>query len=77
MNDQPQPRESVLEFLQLPEGESVVNVQPFRVETTKPAKWQFWRKELVKYNLAILTNNGRFFVVDPNNLTIEEKPNEY
>lgn len=63
------------QYLQLPEGEIVVNVQPYRVEGAKPPRWQFWRSEKIKYNLAVLTNTGRFFVIDPDNFTLEEKPN--
>lgn len=74
MNEQPQ-RPSFIDMLSLREGEVVVNVQPYRVETSKPAKWQFWRKELIKYNLAVLTNAHRFFILDPDNLTLEEKEN--
>lgn len=73
MNEQPRP--SVLDLLSLREGEVVVNVQPYRVEGLKPPKWQFWRSEKIKYNLAVLTNSGRFFILDPDNLTLEEKPN--
>jgi len=72
---QKQPIKSPLEYLQLPEGEVVVNVQPYRVETAKPARWQFWRNEIIKFNIAVLTNSGRFFIIDPDNLTLEEKPN--
>lgn len=75
MNEQPQPRPSVLDLLSLREDEVVVNVQPYRVETAKPARWQFWRKETIKYNLAILTNQHRFFILDPDNITLEEKEN--
>lgn len=76
MNEQPRPRRSVLEWLQLPEGEIVVSVQAYRVETKKPRKWQFWAKEHIKYNLAALTNTGRFFIIDPDNFTVEEKENQ-
>lgn len=75
MNNEQPKRPSPIEWLQLPQGEVVVNVQPYRVETAKPARWQFWRKETIKFNLAVLTNSGRFFILDPDNLTLEEKPN--
>lgn len=71
MNERP----SFIDLLSLREGEVIVNVQPYRVETAKPARWQFWRKEKIKYNLAVLTNAHRFFIVDPDNLTFEEKIN--
>lgn len=73
----PFPRPTIIDFIQLPEGQEIVKVQPYRVETKKPARWQFWRSEKIKYNLAVLTATGRFYIVDPDNLTVEEKNNNY
>ena len=69
------PRHSPIIDLPLREGEVEVNVQPYRVETKKPRKWQFWAKEHIKYNLAVLTNSHRFFILDPDKITLEEKIN--
>lgn len=69
------PRQPVFVDLPLREGEVVVNVQPYRVEGKKPRKWQFWAKEKIKYNLAVLTNLHRFFILDPDAITLEEKIN--
>lgn len=63
-------------FVQLPGAPKVVNVTAYRVQYRKIPKWQFWRTEKVKVNLAVLTEDGRFYIVDPDNLTVEEKPNE-
>lgn len=74
MNPQP------LAYIDLPflrEGEAVVNVQAYRVETKVPRKWRFWTKEIIKFNFGVLTNANRFFIIDPDNLTVQEKPNEY
>lgn len=81
MNEQPpivteptvQPRPSVFIDIPLREGEVIVNVQSYRVETKKPAKWEFWAKEKVKMNFGVLTSGHRFFIVDPDAVTIEEK----
>ena len=64
-------------YVDLPtiEGETIANVIAYRVEYRKIPKWQFWRTEKVKVNLAVLTTNGRFYIVDPDNLTVNEKPN--
>jgi hypothetical protein len=72
MNEQPLPP-----FIDLPDNPTVVSVTAYRVEYRKIPKWQFWRTEKVKVNLAVLTDTGRFFIVDPDNLTVEEKPNNY
>ena len=73
MNEQPRP--TVIDLLSLRPDEVVVNVQPYRVTTKKPRKWQFWAKEDIKYNLAILTNQHRFFILDPDTVSLEEKTN--
>lgn len=65
------------QFIDLPNNPNVVSVTAFRVQYRKIPKWQFWRTEKVKVNLAVLTDTGRFFIVDPDNLTVEEKPNNY
>lgn len=62
--------------LPLFEGEAVVSYQVYRVETKVPRRWQFWAKEHIKYNLAALTNQHRFFIVDPDAMTVEEKTNQ-
>ena len=73
---QPRPPKYVdLSFLR--EGEEIVNVQTYRVETKVPRKWRFWTKEVIKFNFGVLTNANRFFIIDPDNLTVQEKPNEY
>lgn len=64
-------------FIDLPGNPTVVSTTAYRVEYRKIPKWQFWRTEKVKVNLAVLTDTGRFFIVDPDNLTVEEKPNNY
>lgn len=69
-------RPSVFDFVQLPDGEVVVNVQPYRVESVRYPRWKFWRNEKIKYNLAVLTTRGRFFIIDPDALTVEEKANQ-
>lgn len=61
--------------IKLPDNQVAINVQPYRVEGLKPPKWQFWRSEKIKYNLGVLTDQGRFYVIDPDNLTLEEKDN--
>lgn len=74
----PQPRPPMyidLSFLR--EGEEIVNVQTYRVETNVPRKWRFWTKEKIKFNFGVLTNSNRFFIIDPDELTITEKPNNY
>ena len=72
----PQPRPPMyidLSFLR--EGEEIINVQTYRVETKKPRKWQFWMKEHIKFNFMLLTNARRLFIVDPDALTVQEKSN--
>lgn len=69
------PRRSVFIDLPLREGEVIVSIQPYRTESKKPRKWQFWAKEKVKVNFGVLTNAHRFFIVDPDAVTLEEKPN--
>jgi hypothetical protein len=72
----PQPRPPMyidLSFLR--EGEEIINVQTYRVETKKPRRWQFWAKEHIKFNFMLLTNARRLFIVDPDALTIQEKSN--
>ena len=72
----PQPRSPMyidLSFLR--EGEEIINVQTYRVETKKPRKWQFWAKEHIKFNFMLLTNARRLFIVDPDALTVQEKSN--
>lgn len=66
-----------MNLIQLPlvEGEVIVSYQIYRVETKKPRRWMFWQKEHIKFNCAVLTNANRFFIVDPDNLTVEEKAN--
>jgi hypothetical protein len=61
--------------IQLPDDQKVINIQPYRVEGLKPPRWQFWRSEKIKYNIAVLTDQGRFYVIDPDNLEMEEKVN--
>ena len=76
--DYPMPRPPMhIDLSFLLEGEEVINVQTYRVEGLKPPKWQFWRSEKIKFNLAVLTNKSRFFILDPANLMIEEKDNNY
>lgn len=58
-------------------GEEIVNIQTYRVETKVPRRWRFWTKEVIKFNFGVLTNANRFFIIDPDNLTVQEKPNEY
>lgn len=58
-------------------GEEIVNVQTYRVETKVPRRWRFWTKEVIKFNFGVLTNANRFFIIDPDSLTVQEKPNEY
>lgn len=67
------PRTLAEDWLQLPEGEVVINSVAYRVEGLKPPRWQFWRSEKIKYNALVMTNHGRMFVVDPDNFTLEEK----
>lgn len=72
----PQPRPPMyidLSFLR--EGEEIINVQTYRVETKKPRKWQFWTKEHIKFNFMVLTNARRVFIIDPDALTVQEKTN--
>lgn len=64
-------------YIDLPNNPTVVSVTAYRVQYRKIPRWQFWRTEKVKVNLAVLTDTGRFFIVDPDNLTLEEKPNNY
>lgn len=56
-------------------GEEIINVQTYRVETKKPRKWQFWSKEHIKFNFMVMTNLQRIYIIDPDNLTLEEKDN--
>jgi hypothetical protein len=58
------------------EGETIINIQPYPLDTKQPPKWQFWRKTVTRYNMAIMTSTGRLFVVDPDMLTIVEKDNK-
>lgn len=61
-------------YIQLPfDASSVVNVTTYRVESKKYPRWQFWRSEKIKFNLAILTADSRFYILDPDNLTLTEK----
>lgn len=55
----------------------VVQVVSYRVESKKYPKWKFWRNEVVKYNIAALQEDGRLFVIDPDNFTIIEKNNKH
>lgn len=79
MNEQPtiQPRPPLymdLSFLR--EGEEIINIQTYRVETKKPRRWQFWVKERIKFNFMLLTNYRRLFIVDPDAVTVHEKVNQ-
>lgn len=72
-----QPRTPVyLDLSFLRPGEDIVNIQTYRVETKVPRRWRFWTKEHIKYNLAVLTNQHRFFIVDPDAMTVEERNNQ-
>ena len=71
MNEEPRP--SIFIDLPLREGEVVVNIQPYRVESQKPRKWEFWKKETIKMKFGVLTSAHRFFIVDPDAVTVEEK----
>lgn len=71
-----QPRAPLhLDLSFLREGEEITLVNMYRVETKKPRKWQFWVKEHIKFNFMLLTNARRVFILDPDALTIQEKPN--
>ena len=71
----PQPRKPMeVDWVQLPfDASSVVNVTTYRVESKKYPRWQFWRSEKIKFNLAILTADSRFYILDPDELTLTEK----
>lgn len=73
----PQLRPPYKSVIELPYGQTVAHVTAYRVEYRKIPKWQFWRTEKVKVNLAVLTDQGRFYIVDPDEITVEEKPNNY
>ena len=73
--EHPMPRRPVHAFVELPDKQKVVHVTAYRVEYKKIPKWQFWRTEKVKTNLAVLTDSGRFYIIDPDNITVEEKEN--
>lgn len=62
-------------YIQLPEGQTIRQAIAYRVEYKKIPKWQFWRNEKAKTNIAVITDQGRFYVFDPDNITIEEKSN--
>lgn len=62
--------------IQLPTDASVLYVTPYRVEGKRYPKWKFWRNEKIKYNLAVLVEGGRLFIVDPDALTVWEKNND-
>lgn len=68
-------RPAINDYLQLPEGELVVNSIAYQIERKKHPRWQFWRSENIKYNVLVMTDRGRLFNVDPDNFTIEERPN--
>lgn len=70
------PRPSINDYLQLPQGELVINSVAYRVEGKKPPRWMFWRSEKIKYNVLVMTNTGRLFNVDPDNFTIDERVNQ-
>lgn len=63
-------------WVQLPTDAPVLYVTPYRVEGKRYPKWKFWRNEKIKYNLAVLVEGGRLFIVDPDALTVEEKANQ-
>lgn len=65
-------RPAINDWLQLPEGEIVVNSTAYRVEHKKFPKWKFWRNELVQYNVIVITNHGRVFIINPSTFTMEE-----
>ena len=71
----PQPRPSIFVDLPLREGEVIVNIQPYRTEGKKPSFWQFWKKPQVRVKFGVLTSAHRFFILDPDAVTVEEKPN--
>lgn len=71
-----QPRRPSTLFVQLPDNPKVLQVVPYRVEGKRYAKWKFWRNEKIKYNLAVLVEGGRFYIVDPDALTVQEKANQ-
>jgi len=73
--EHPMPR--VRPFIELPYGQTIRQAIAFRVEYKKIPKWQFWRSEKVKTNIAVITDQGRFYIIDPDNITVEEKPNNY
>lgn len=68
---------NIIETIQLPllDGEQVRSTQLYRVDTKIPRKWQFWLRERVKFNIAVMTTYSRFFIIDPDNITVREKPN--
>jgi hypothetical protein len=71
----PQPRPAKTIPIDLPDGQKVYQVISFPVEHKKYPKWKFWRNQKVKYKFGILTDQARFYIVDPDNLTIEERQN--
>lgn len=63
--------------IQLPEGQTIHQAIAYRVPYTKYPRWQFWRTEKVKTNIAVMTDQGHFYIFDPDEITLEEKPNNY
>lgn len=63
-----------LSFLR--EGEEIINIQTYRVETKKPRKWMFWQRQKIKFNFMALTNYRRVYIIDPDALTVHEKANQ-
>lgn len=66
-------RPAINDYLQLPEGEYVINSLAYRVDHKKFPKWKFWRNEVVQYNVMVTTNHGRIFLINPAEFTLEEK----
>lgn len=70
------PRPSLQQFVQLPEEQTIVSVQPYREEHIQYPKWKFWRNQKVKYYLAVVTDKGRLYIIDPDSPSVTEVEDE-
>jgi len=70
------PRPTLKQFIDLPKGQTIATVQPYRKKYIDYPKWKFWRNVEVKYFLAIVTKEGRVYLVDPDIPSLEEAQNE-
>jgi len=67
------PRPSLENWIELPKGQKIISAQPYRTLHKEYPKWKFWRNREVKYNIAIITEGNRVYLLEPDVPSIELK----